>query len=49
MYLFWMVGRGVGLVTDFDIACYATSELGRILTMLKPASSRGTLRDPTES
>jgi CBS domain-containing protein len=29
-------GKVVGLVTDFDIACYATSELGRILTMLKP-------------
>ncbi len=29
-------GKVVGLVTDFDIACYATSDLGRILTMLKP-------------
>ncbi len=26
----------VGLVTDFDIACFAASDLGRILTMLKP-------------
>jgi CBS domain-containing protein len=29
-------GKVVGLVTDFDIACFATSDLGRILTMLKP-------------
>jgi CBS domain-containing protein len=29
-------GKVLGLVTDFDIACYATSELGRMLTMLKP-------------
>jgi CBS domain-containing protein len=29
-------GSVVGLVTDFDIACFAASDLGRILTMLKP-------------
>jgi CBS domain-containing protein len=29
-------GKLVGIITDFDIACFATSELGRILTMLKP-------------
>jgi len=29
-------GIVVGLVTDFDIACFAASDLGRILTMLKP-------------
>jgi CBS domain-containing protein len=29
-------GSVVGIVTDFDIACFAASDLGRILTMLKP-------------
>ncbi|MFQ6084669.1 MAG: cyclic nucleotide-binding/CBS domain-containing protein [Candidatus Bathyarchaeia archaeon] len=28
--------RVVGIVTDYDLACYATSQLNKVLTMIKP-------------